>query len=210
MGVHLVILACNTASAKALRTIQQRDLPRYDATRRVLGVVRPSAEQTVNVTQNRHIGILGTTGTVQSMSYILEIRKFLPDAVVTQQACPMWVPLVENNESDSEGADFFVRRDLNLLFSRDSKIDTLILGCTHYPLLMPLIQKYTPEHVKVLSQGKIVSASLKDYLLRHPEIDKKCTKNGTCRFFTTESPEKFDEAASVFLDFPVKSQRLHF
>jgi glutamate racemase len=192
MGVHLVILACNTASAKALRTIQQRDLPRYDATRRVLGVVRPSAEQTVNVTQNRHIGILGTTGTVQSMSYILEIRKFLPDAVVTQQACPMWVPLVENNESDSQGADFFVRRDLNLLFSRDSKIDTLILGCTHYPLLMPLIQKYTPEHVKVLSQGKIVSASLKDYLLRHPEIDKKCTKNGTCRFFTTESPEKFD------------------
>lgn len=210
MGVHLVILACNTASAKALRTIQQRDLPRYDATRRVLGVVRPSAEQTVNVTQNRHIGILGTTGTVQSMSYILEIRKFLPDAVVTQQACPMWVPLVENNESDSEGADFFVRRDLNLLFSRDSKIDTLILGCTHYPLLMPLIQKYTPEHVKVLSQGKIVSASLKDYLLRHPEIDKKCTKNGTCRFFTTESPEKFDEASSVFLDFPVKSERLHF
>lgn len=210
MGVHLVILACNTASAKALRTIQQRDLPRYDATRRVLGVVRPSAEQTVNVTQNRHIGILGTTGTVQSMSYILEIRKFLPDAVVTQQACPMWVPLVENNESDSEGADFFVRRDLNLLFSRDSKIDTLILGCTHYPLLMPLIQKYTPEHVNVLSQGKIVSARLKDYLLRHPEIDKKCTKNGTCRFFTTESPEKFDEAASVFLDFPIKSERLHF
>ena len=210
MGVHLVILACNTASAKALRTIQQRDLPRYDAARRVLGVVRPSAEQTVNFTQNRHIGVLGTTGTVQSMSYILEIRKFLPDAVVTQQACPMWVPLVENNETDSEGADFFVRRDLNLLFSRDAEIDTLILGCTHYPLLMPLIQKYTPAHVKVLPQGEIVSASLKDYLLRHPEMDKKCTKNGTCRFFTTESPEKFDEASSVFLDFPVKSERLHF
>jgi len=210
LGIHLVIIACNTASAKALRTIQQRDLPRYDATRRVLGVVRPSAEQTVNFTQNRHIGILGTSGTVQSMSYVLEIRKFLPDAVVTQQACPLWVPLVENNETESEGAAFFVSRDLNLLFSRDSDIDTLILGCTHYPLLMPLIQKYTPQHVKILSQGPIVSTSLKDYLLRHPEIDKKCTKNGTCRFFTTESPEKFDEAASVFLDFPVKSERLHF
>ena len=210
MGVHLVILACNTASAKALRTIQQRDLPGYDPLRRVLGVVRPSAEHVVRVTRNRHIGVVGTTGTVQSLSYMLEIRKFLPDAVVKQQACPMWVPLVENNEINSSGADFFVERDLQLLFSQDEKIDTLILGCTHYPLLLPIIQKYVPENVSILSQGAIVSASLRDYLTRHPEIDKKCSKKGTCSFFTTESPEKFDEASTVFLDFPVKSERLFF
>ncbi|MGQ1888903.1 glutamate racemase [Thermophagus sp. OGC60D27] len=208
MGVHLVILACNTASAKALRSIQQRDLPNYDLSRRVLGVVRPSVEKVVNVTKNGHVGIVGTSGTVQSLSYILEIQKFLPKAVVSQQACPMWVPLVENNEINSDGADFFVKRDLDLLFSQDEMIDTLILGCTHYPLLLPLINKYVRPNVNILSQGSIVSASLKDYLKRHPEMDRKCSKNGTCSFFTTENPDKFDEASSVFLDFPVKSERL--
>lgn len=210
MGSHLVILACNTASAKALRTIQQCDLPKYDPTRRVLGVVRPSAEKIMEYTQNKHIGVVGTTGTVQSLSYVMEIKKFIPDAIVTQQACPMWVPLVENNEIDTEGAAFFVKRDLGLLFSKDKDIDALILGCTHYPLLLPLIKKNVPAHVRILSQGSVVAKSLKDYLYRHPEINRRCTKNGTCRFFTTESPEKFDEASSIFLDFPVKSERIFF
>lgn len=208
MGVHLVILACNTASAKALRTLQKNDLPLYDPDRRVLGVVRPSVEKTGEISRNMHVGIVGTTGTIQSRSYPLEIEKLYPGAVVAQQACPMWVPLVENGESLSEGAHYFVKRDLQRLFEQDSQIDTLILGCTHYPLLLPHIENSIPRGVQIMSQGKIVSGSLKDYLHRHPEMNAKCSQNGTCLFFTTEDAEKFNEASAVFLDQPVKSVRL--
>lgn len=208
MGCPLVILACNTASAKALRTIQQNDLPGFDSTRRVLGVVRPSVEKIGSVSRNGHVGVLGTTGTVQSMSYPLEIQKLFPGTVVTQQACPMWVPLVENDERNTPGADYFVKRDLARLFEQDNQIDTLILGCTHYPLLLPVIERFLPPGVSVMSQGQIVAQSLKDYLIRHPQMDAKCTKNGTCRFFTTEDPAKFNEASAVFLEKPVDSMRI--
>jgi glutamate racemase len=208
MGVHLVILACNTASSKALRTIQQNDLPLIDPGKRVLGVVRPSAEKCREVSVNGRIGVVGTTGTIQSMSYPIEIQKLFPEATVTQQACPMWVPLVENNEVMSMGADFFVQRDLKLLFDKDPEIDALILGCTHYPLLMSVIEKYVPSCVKVMSQANIVSSSLKDYLNRHPEMDVNCSKNATCKFFTTEDPSKFDEASGIFLDRKVESKRI--
>lgn len=208
MGAHLVILACNTASAKALRTIQKNDLPLYDPGRRVLGVVRPSVEKTGEISRNMHVGIVGTSGTVQSRSYPLEIEKLFPGAIVSQQECPMWVPLVENGESLSEGAYYFIKRDLQRLFDQDSQIDTLILGCTHYPLLLPHIENCIPPGVKIMSQGKIVSASLKDYLHRHPGMHAKCSQNGTCLFFTTEDAEKFNEASAVFLDQPVKSVRL--
>ncbi len=208
MGAHLVILACNTASAKALRTIQQYDIPMYDEERRVLGVVHPSIEKTSQISRNGHVGIVGTTGTIQSMSYPLEIEKLFPGTVVSQQACPMWVSLVENGEILSEGARFFVQRDLDILFKKDPEIDTLILACTHYPLLLPQIERFVPSGVAVMSQGEIVSSSLKDYLLRHPEMDAKCTKNGTCCFYTTEDSSKFDETAAVFLGHQVKSVRL--
>lgn len=208
MGCQLVILACNTASAKALRTIQQKDLPAFDASRRVLGVVRPSVEKIGEVSGNGHVGVVGTSGTVQSMSYPLEIQKLFPGTVVSQQSCPMWVPLVENDERNTPGADFFVKRDLNRLFEQDSLIDTLILGCTHYPLLMPVIERFLPAGVRVMSQGQIVAKSLQDYLQRHPEMDQRCTRNGTCEFFTTEDPAKFDEASAVFLNQPVASRRI--
>ncbi len=208
MGCQLVILACNTASAKALRTIQQNDLPAYDPTRRVLGVVRPSVEKIGEISESGHVGVLGTTGTVQSMSYPLEIQKLFPGTVVAQQSCPMWVPLVENNESLSSGAEFFVQRDLNRLFAQDNQIDTLILGCTHYPLLLPMVERFIPAGVQVMSQGHIVSESLKSFLDRHPEMDDRCTRNGTCSFFTTEDPAKFDEASAVFLEQPVTSIRI--
>lgn len=208
MGAHLVILACNTASAKALRTIQQRDLPLIDKGRRVLGVVRPSTEIAGKVTRNGHIGILGTTGTIQSGSYMIEIQKFFPGVLVSQQACPMWVPIVENDEIDTPGAEFFVKRDLDLLFAKDPQIDTLILGCTHYPLLMSVIEKHIPANVKIMSQGEIVSASLKKYLERHSGMDDKCSKNGVCSFYTTGDSRVFDEASRAFLDQPVKSQKI--
>ncbi len=208
IGCQLVILACNTASAKALRTIQQNDIPGYDSSRRVLGVVRPSVEKIGEISGNGHIGVLGTSGTVQSMSYLLEIQKLFPGTVVSQQACPMWVPLVENNEALSAGAGFFVERDLNRLFNQDNQIDTLILGCTHYPLLLPVIKRFIPAGVTVISQGKIVSESLKNYLNRHPEMNERCTRNGTIRFYTTEHPVKFDEASAVFLEQPVSSTRI--
>ncbi|WP_462317753.1 glutamate racemase [Marinilabilia sp.] len=208
MGAHLVILACNTASAKALRTIQQRDLPAIDKDRRVLGVVRPSTEIAGKITRNGHIGILGTTGTILSGSYMIEIQKFFPGVLVSQQACPMWVPIVENGEIDTPGAEFFVKRDLDLLFQQDPEIDTLILGCTHYPLLMPVIEKYIPSNVKIMSQGEIVSSSLKKYLERHAEMDEKCSKNGVCSFFTTGDNHVFDQASRAFLDQPVKSQKI--
>lgn len=208
MGAHLVILACNTASAKALRTIQQKNLPLIDPNRRVLGVIRPSVEVTGLYTKTRHVGIVGTVGTVLSNSYPLELQKLFPDIQVEQEACPMWVPLVENEEHQSEGAAYFVQKNLENLFTRQPKIDTLILGCTHYPLLLPLIQKFVPGGVTILSQGVIVAASLRDYLFRHPAMDQKCSKNGTHTYFTTESPEKFSNAASLFLNRSVNAQAL--
>lgn len=199
LGCPLVILACNTASAKALRSIQQNDLPYLDATRRVLGVIRPTAECIGSITETRHVGLLATAGTVKSGSYPLEIHKLFPDIQVIGMACPLWVPLVENNEADSEGADYFVNKYISRLLERDPAIDTLILGCTHYPLLINKIRRFTPVRIRLVSQGEYVSRSLKDYLLRHPEMDSRCSKNGRCEFLTTESVEKFRECASVFL-----------
>lgn len=199
LGCPLVIIACNTASAKALRSIQQNDLPYLDPSRRVLGVIRPTAECIGSITKTRHVGLLATAGTVKSGSYPLEIRKLFPDIQVTGMACPLWVPLVENNEADSEGADYFVHKYISRLLAEDSAIDTLILGCTHYPLLINKIRQFTPPHIRLVSQGEYVSRSLRDYLSRHPEMDGRCSKNGRCEFLTTESVEKFRECASVFL-----------
>lgn len=199
LDCHLVILACNTASAKALRSIQQRDLPGLDSNRRVLGVIRPTVEAIGSLTETRHVGLVGTTGTIQSQSYPLEIAKLFSDIVVTGEACPMWVPLVENGEYDSEGADYFVKKNLDHLFSVDPAIDTLILGCTHYPLLVNKIQKYLPKHVALVIQGDIVADSLADYLNRHPEMEQKCSQGGECRFLTTEAEAKFAASASVFM-----------
>ena len=199
LGCPLVILACNTASAKALRTIQQTNLPLIDPTRRVLGVIRPTAECIGTLTQSRHVGILATSGTIKSESYLMEVHKLFPDVTVTGEACPMWVPLVENNEYASEGADYFVQKHIRQLLEKDPKIDTIILGCTHYPLLIEKIRQYTPSHVQIVPQGEYVAHSLQDYLNRHPEMDIRCTKNGTCRFLTTESTAKFEESASIFL-----------
>lgn len=203
MGCHLVILACNTASAKALRTIQQNDLPKLDPARRVLGVIRPTAECIGNITQTRHVGILATEGTIKSESYVLEIQKLYPDISVTGVACPLWVPLIENNEYDTPGADYFVKKRLDALMRKDSKIDSIILGCTHYPLLLDKILKYTPRGVRIIPQGEYVAESLKDYLARHPEIDSRCTKHGTCHYMTTENKDKFRESARIFMHEPV-------
>lgn len=199
LGCHLVILACNTASAKALRTIQQNDLPSIDPKRRVLGVIRPTAECIGHITQSRHVGIFATVGTIKSESYVLEIQKLYPDITVTGEPCPMWVPLIENNEYDSPGADYFVEKRIGNLMRRDPKIDTIILGCTHYPLLLNKILKYVPRGVKIIPQGEYVANSLKDYMVRHPEIDVKCSKGGRCHYMTTESVDKFSESAQLFL-----------
>lgn len=199
MGCHLVILACNTASAKALRSIQMNDLPSIDPARRVLGVIRPTVECVGEISKNQHIGVLATAGTIKSESYPLEIHKLFPEIQVSGTACPMWVSLVENNESQDEGADYFIRKYINQLLSKDPQIDTVILGCTHFPILLPKIRQYIPEHVSVIAQGEYVAESLKDYLKRHPEMDAKCTKNGNCQFYTTEAEEKFSESASTFL-----------
>lgn len=208
MGCHLVILACNTASAKALRNIQQNDLPRLDSERRVLGIIRPTVEQVGLTSQTRHIGLVGTTGTVQSMSYPLEFKKLYPDIIVTDKACPMWVPLVENNEYNGDGADFFVKKYIDELIKKDEQIDTLILGCTHYPLLIDKIKKYLPERVRIVSQGELIAESLENYLSRHENINAKCTRNGVTKYYTTESVEKFNEAASIFLNKRVEAQHL--
>ncbi|HOG36642.1 MAG TPA: glutamate racemase [Paludibacteraceae bacterium] len=207
-GCHLVILACNTASAKALRTIQQHDLPKLDSNRRVLGVIRPTAEIVGSLTQSRNVGILATEGTIQSQSYVLEIGKFFPDINVTGEACPMWVPLIENNEHLTEGADYFVKKHISRIIERNPKIDTLILGCTHYPLLLPKIKNYTPKNVRIVPQGDIVARSLRNYLANHPEMEKKCSKNGTVKFLTTESPEKFKSSASIFLQEEIEAQHI--
>ena len=208
LGCHLVIIGCNTASAKALRSIQMNDLHLLDANRRVLGVIRPTVECIGDLTVTRHIGLLATPGTVKSESYPLEIKKLYPEVVVSSQACPMWVPLVENGEADSDGADYFVQKYLDELLAKDDRIDTIILGCTHYPLLLPKIRQYVPSHVNIITQGELVAESLKDYMKRHPEVDAKCTQGGTCTYFTTESEEKFSESASIFLNEAVQVKHI--
>ena len=203
MGCHLIILGCNTASAKALRSIQQNDLPKLDAQRRVLGIIRPTTEIIGQLTQSRHVGIFATEGTIKSESYNLEIHKLFPDIRVTGVACPFWVPLVEYNEADSPGADYFVKKAIDQLMRQDPDIDTVILGCTHYPLLLPKIHKYIPRGIRIVSQGEYVAESLQQYFYRHPEIEQRCTRNGQVQYLTTENAEKFKEQAQLFLHEPV-------
>lgn len=207
-GCELVVLACNTASAKALRTIQQKDLPLIDPKKRVLGVIRPTSEIIGHYSKTKQIGIFATTGTVNSESYIIEIQKFFPELTVFQEACPMWVPLIENNELDNEGAEYFVKRHIDNLFKQSQNIDTIILGCTHYPLLKPLISKHLPSHITLLSQGTIIADGLKDYLMRHPEMDTLISKNQIVNFFTTDNAEQFNEKASFFFGSNVVSNHL--
>jgi glutamate racemase len=209
MGCPLVVVACNTASAKALRTIQQRDLPQIDATNRVLGVIRPTAEVIGNYTKTRSVGVLGTKGTVNSGSYEIEIDKFAPDVKVHQLACPMWVPIVEYGEYNSEGADFFVKKYLDELLETAPDIDTILLACTHYPLLIDKIKKYLPSNINVITQGEIVAESLEDYLQRHPEMECRLSKNGLRNFFTTDSATDFDEHGTHFFGKKVKSTQIH-
>lgn len=206
---HLIILACNTASAKALRTIQQKDLPSIDPKRRVLGVIRPTAEVIGNYSKTGHVGILGTSGTVNSHSYVMEIKKQFPELTVYQEACPMWVPLVENQEFDSEGADYFVKQHIDRILSQSKEIDTLLLACTHYPLLIDKIKQFVQDNITILSQGEIVAKSLADYLNRHPEIEEKCTQNRTRRFLTTDSTDDFDAHANVFWGDSISSEFIH-
>jgi glutamate racemase len=207
-GCPLIILACNTASAKALRSIQQKDLHALDPDARVLGVIRPTTEIIGKHTKSKNIGILATNGTVQSGSYLIEIEKFYPDLKIEQEACPMWVPLVENNEHRSEGADYFVKKHIDNILSRNKDIDALLLACTHYPLLKEKIEKYLPANVTLLSQGDIVADSLKDYLFRHPEMEKRIWKDGRRTFYTTDSPEDFNNKATIFFGASVQSKHV--
>jgi glutamate racemase len=208
MNCNLVILACNTASAKALRTIQQNNLPELDCLKKVLGVIRPTAEVVDKISSTGHVGIFATQGTVASGSYHIEISKLHPATVIYQEACPMWVPLVENDEYESEGADYFIKKHVTRLLSRSEKIDTILLACTHYPLLIEKIRKFVPEHIAVVPQGEIVAGSLVDYLKRHPEVDELCTRNGHRLFYTTDSVELFDGKASEFLKVKVYSEQI--
>ena len=208
MGCHLVILGCNTASAKALRTIQQNDLPRLDASRRVLGVIRPTAEVIGQLTHSRHVGIFATEGTIKSESYNLEIQKLYPDIMVSGVACPFWVPLVEYNEADSPGADYFVKKRVDQLMRLDADIDTVILGCTHYPLLLPKIHKYMPRGIRIVAQGEYVASSLQQYFQRHPDMEQRCTRGGQVRYLTTENPDKFREQAQLFLREAVEVEKI--
>ena len=209
MGCHLVILGCNTASAKALRTIQENDLPKLDAKRRVLGVIRPTAEVIGSLTHSRHVGIFATEGTIKSESYNLEIHKLFPDIKVSGVACPFWVPLVEYNEADSPGADYFVKKRIDQLMRIDPEIDTVILGCTHYPLLLPKIHKYIPRGIRIVSQGEYVATALQSYFEHHSEIEQRCTKGGQTHYLTTENPEKFKEQAQLFLHEPVEVENIN-
>lgn len=208
----LVIIACNTASAKALRNIQQLDLPKIAPERRVLGVIRPSVEKVAEITLNGHIGVLGTVGTVVSESYPIELQKWSGGKVIStvQEACPMWVPIVENNEIGTEGAEFFIRKNIQNIFQKDADLDTLILGCTHYPLMLETIKKYVPENVNILVQGEIVAEKLKKYLKRHPEIENKLSRNSKLKFQTTESTENFNGKAALFMGHQVKAEHVHF
>ncbi len=205
---HLVILACNTASAKALRSIQQNDLPIIAPKKRVLGVIRPSTELVGSISTSKHIGILATPGTVLSNSYVIEIAKFSPEATVFQHACPMWVPLIENDEHHTETGHEFIRKDIDELMAQSPKIDTIVLGCTHYPMVKDYIESIVGPKVNVIAQGKIIAESLVDYLLRHPEIDERCSKNGKVAYLTSETSTEFDRKASVFVKGEVKSSHV--
>lgn len=205
---QLIILACNTASAKALRSIQQNDLPRLYPCRRVLGVIRPTVEAIGAITVSRHVGLVATEGTIRSCSYPLEVDKLFPDITIYGQACPLWVPLIEAGEHRNAGADFFVKKYLDSLYQKATDIDTLILGCTHYPLLLDSIRKFSPSKVNILTQGDIVANSLADYLRRHSEIEQLCSKDGSVSFLTTESTDKFSQSASLFLNQPVEAQHI--
>src|SRR4051812_43167694 len=204
----LVILACNTASAKALRTIQQNDLPKIDATKRVLGVIRPTSEIIGQYTKNKKVGILATRGTVQSQSYVIEINKFFPDVKVEQEACPMWVPLVENKEHESHGADYFIKKNIGELLKKDRDIDTILLACTHYPLLKKKIEQYVPVDVTILSQGEIVANSLADYLEHHPEMEQQLSQFAHRRFYTTDDTTDFDSQAETFYGESINSEHI--
>lgn len=208
LGCPLVVLGCNTASAKALRTIQQEYLPFNAPDRRVLGVIRPTAEVVGQLTKSGHIGVLATSGTIKSDSYRLEIQKLHPECHVTGLACPMWVPIIENGEHDKPGADYFVRDRIEALLAADPLIDTIILGCTHYPLLLDKIRKYCPPHITLVPQGRYIAESLETYLLRHQDMDNRITRGGTCRYFTTESADEFRESASLFLREQVDAERI--
>ena len=208
MGCPMVILACNTASAKALKTIQSEDLPVWNPEKRVLGVIRPTIEVISDITKTRHVGILGTAGTIQSKSYPIEIKKISPDITVHGEACPLWVPLVENSEYDAPGADYFVQKYLSDLLKKDKDIDTIVLGCTHYPLLLPKIKQFIPKGIHIISQGQIVADSLLDYLRRHPEMEERITTSGSCKFFTTEAVAKFQKSAALFLREIVDAERI--
>lgn len=207
-GCQLVILACNTASAKALRSIQQQILPTHYPGRRVLGVIRPTVEALGNLTHTNHTGLLATPGTTNSHSYKMEVEKLYSEMNIEELACPMWVPLVENGEFESDGADWFVKKYLNQIMTLDPQIDTLILGCTHYPLLLPKIRRYAPEKVNIIAQGALVAESLKDYLHRHPEMEERCSKHASLRYLTTESPDKFDQLAALFMQDEISSTRI--
>ncbi len=208
-GCELVILACNTASAKALRTIQQKDLETIDPDKRVLGVIRPSTEIIGELSNSGKVGILATQGTVTSESYIIEISKFSPSTKVYQQACPMWVPLIESNKYASEAGKKFIKEDVESLLAQDPEMDVIVLGCTHYPIVKEYIESLVPSHVQVISQGNIVAESLADYLRRHPELESKCTKHGAVKFLTTESKEEFDENASSYIGETISSEHIH-
>lgn len=208
LGCPLVILGCNTASAKALKSIQTNDLPQWGNERRVLGVIRPTVEAIDSITKSRHVGILGTVGTIQSESYPIEIKKLFPDITVNGNACPMWVPLVENSEYNSDGADYFVKKELDRLLSQDKDIDTIVLACTHYPLLIDKIRKYVPKEMNIVSQGEIVAKSLENYLSRHGNMENHISRKASCKFYTTEAIEKFRKSASVFLHEEIEAERI--
>lgn len=205
---HLIILACNTASAKALRSIQQKDLPLIDPKKRVLGVIRPTIESLPFITKTNHVGLLATPGTVNSHSYFMELQKLSPEIAITEHACPMWVPIVENNEIDTPGADYFIQKYVEQLLNKDREIDTIVLGCTHYPLLIEKIKKFLPEDVNIVCQGNLVASSLQDYLCRHPEIDSYLSRGHTMEYLTTEHTAKFDTLASLFLGKTITSQTI--
>ena len=208
-GCQLVIIACNTASAKALRTIQQNDLPLIDSQKRVLGVIRPTVESVGGITRSKHIAVLGTAATIRSKSYEKEIKKLSPNIDITTEACPMWVPLVENREYDKEGADYFVKQHIDSVLEKDREIDTIILGCTHYPLLIDKIRAFTPKSVTLISQGEYVAKSLKDYLNRHQLMDSLCSKNSETLYCTTESAERFESLASFLLSESIKAKKVN-
>ena len=205
---ELAILACNTASAKALRTIQQNDLKDKFKDKRVLGVIRPTAEIIGRFSTSNHIGVLGTSGTIKSGSYLIEIEKYFPAISIWQQACPLWVPLVENNEFKNDGVEYFIRKDIEKLLNQSDKIDTILLGCTHYPLLIDTIKKYLPKGIQVISQGNIVAHSLKNYLSRHPEMEERCSKNASLRFCTTDSADDFNKHALAFYGEAVEAKHI--